>query len=126
VLDLPKHKGVNITPIEISSLKPLNKDVIVEDMNFGEQITKSGLILKSDDGKVHGIHPRWGKVYAVGPQQADVKPGQWVLVQHGRWTRGIKIKDTTGERIVRKVEVDSMLLVSDTQPETDVLIGEEV
>ena len=70
-------------------------------MNFGEQRSRGGLVLLSDDGKTHGIHPRWAKVYAVGPEQKDVKVGQWILMEHGRWTRGIKIEDEEGEKIIR-------------------------
>jgi co-chaperonin GroES (HSP10) len=115
----------NINPHKISSLRPLHKDVIVEDMNFDEQKTSSGIILRSDNGKQHGIHPRWGKVYAVGPEQIDVKVGQWILVEHGRWTRGIKIEDSEGEKMVRKIDTACMLMVSDEEPTGDVLIGEE-
>jgi co-chaperonin GroES (HSP10) len=115
----------NINPYKISSLKPLHKDVIVADMEFGEQRTISGIILRSDDGKTHGIHPRWGKVYAIGPEQTDVSIGQWVLVEHGRWTRGVKIEDNDGEKIIRKIDVDCMLMISDEKPDGDVMIGDE-
>ena len=37
-------------------------------MEFGEQRTEGGIIIMSDDGKSMGIHPRWGKVLAVGPK----------------------------------------------------------
>lgn len=125
MIDFQKNKGLNISAVKVSTLKALNDDVIVIDMNFGEQTTRSGLILRSDNGKTHGIHPRWGKVYAVGPDQKDVLPGQWILIEHGRWTRGIKIEDADGEKVIRKVEIKSMLMISDEQPDLDVLIGDE-
>ena len=121
-----KNAGVNINAWKVSALKPLRNDVIVIDMNFGEQKSAGGIVLQSDNGKAHGVHPRWCKVYAVGPEQDEVKVGNWVLVEHGRWTRGIKIEDPTGEKIVRKVEVASMMMVSDTQPGNDALIGREI
>lgn len=124
--ELFKSSGVNINPWKVKSLHPLNDDVLVIDMNFGEQQTRSGIIVTSDNGKAHGVHPRWGKVYAVGPKQTDVKVGQWVLVEHGRWTRGIKIEDSEGEKIIRKIETKSMMMISDNQPEGDVLIGNEL
>ena len=65
--------------------------VIVADMDFGERVTKGGIIKLEDDGKDEGIRPRWGRVYSVGPEQKDVKIGEWVLVKHGRWTRGVDI-----------------------------------
>jgi len=67
---------------------PLNSDVIVNNMEFKERITTGGIILRNDNGTSLGIRPRWGQVYAVGPEQSEVKVGEWVLVAHGRWTRG--------------------------------------
>ena len=32
-------------------------------MNFEERVTAGGIILRSDDGKEHGIRPRWAEVY---------------------------------------------------------------
>jgi co-chaperonin GroES (HSP10) len=65
-LGFQKNAGVNINAWKVSALKPLTDNVIVIDMNFGEQVTNSGIILRSDNGKAHGVHPRWAKVYAVG------------------------------------------------------------
>jgi co-chaperonin GroES (HSP10) len=111
--EILKNAGVNINAWKVSALKPLSDNVIVIDMNFGEQVSKGGIVITSDNGKAHGVHPRWAKVYAVGPEQTDVKVGQWILIEHGRWTRGIKIEDAEGEKIIRKAEVKSMMLVSD-------------
>lgn len=121
---MPVHTGININAWKISSLRPLNDGVIVIDMNFGEQKSRGGLVLLSDDGKTHGIHPRWAKVYAVGPEQKDVKVGQWVLMEHGRWTRGIKIEDDEGEKIIRKVDTKCMMMVSDEEPSDDPMFGQ--
>jgi co-chaperonin GroES (HSP10) len=92
-------------------------------MNFGEQKTQGGLIVQSDNGKTHGIHPRWAKVYAVGNKQQDVSVGQWILIEHGRWTRGIKIEDDEGEKVIRRVDTNCMMMVSDEPPPDDVLLG---
>lgn len=99
----------------------LDKDVLVCDMTFGEQKTSSGIIVTSDNGKTHGIHPRWAKVFMVGPNQKDVNVGQWVLLEHGRWTRGITLENGT---VVRKVDIKSMIAVSDEKP-ADLLLGDE-
>ena len=125
-LGFQKNAGVNINAWKVSALRPLSDNVIVIDMNFGEQYTNSGIILQSDNGKAHGVHPRWAKVYAVGPEQQDVRAGQWVLIEHGRWTRGIKIEDDEGEKIIRKVEVKSMMMISDETPPEDAMIGREL
>ena len=73
-------------------LTPVKNRVLVRDMYFGEQKTASGLIINNDDGTTRGIYPRWGKVYAIGPTNEDeYKVGDWVLVEHGRWTRGVNM-----------------------------------
>lgn len=97
----------------------IRDSVIVSDMDFGEQKTSSGIILRSDDGKVHGIKPRWGKVYKVGPEQTDVREGQWILIEHGRWTRGLEIDDGDGVKTIRKVDTKCILAVSDQTPTTE-------
>jgi len=68
------------------------------------------------------VHARWGLVYAVGPQQQDVKPGQYVLVKHGRWTRGVLIEDQEGEKTIRRIDDADILMVSD-EPMQDETIG---
>jgi co-chaperonin GroES (HSP10) len=81
-----------INSIKVKELKPLHDNILVTEMNFTERFTSGGIVIVGDDGKASGIRPRWGKVYAVGPEQTDVSVGQYVLVAHGRWTRGIKIE----------------------------------
>lgn len=99
-------------------IRPILDHIIVQDMEFGEQKTKSGIIIIDDDGKQHGIKPRWGKVYAVGPKQEEVKIGEWVLVEHGRWTRGIKLDQNDGTSIiVRRVEAKAVMAISEEKPE---------
>jgi len=98
-------------------ITPLKKRVLVSDMHFGETKTKGGIILTDDDGSESGIHPRWGKVYAIGDQQEDVKVGEWVMVSHGRWSRGFKIKKEGVELEVRMIDENDILLVSDEEPD---------
>ena len=100
-----------------NDIKPLKKRVLVSDMHFGETKTKGGIILTDDDGSESGIHPRWGKVYAIGDQQEDVTVGQWVMVSHGRWSRGFKVKKEGLELEVRMIDENDILLVSDDEPE---------
>ena len=106
---------------KIKGVVALNDWVIVRDMNFDGRKLSSGVILLGDDAKTDGIRPRWARVYAIGPKQKDVKVGQWVLMEHGRWTRGAKIEiEETGEEItIRRVDTKSMLFVSDVEPDTD-------
>ena len=40
--------------------------------------------------ELRGIYPRWGKVFRKGPKNSEPhEEGQWALVEHGRWTRGL-------------------------------------
>lgn len=97
---------------------PLRNNVIVTDMNFESQTTKSGLFIASDNGKTSGIHPRWGRVFAVGPEQKDIQIGEWVLVEHGRWTRTIEYEISENDTIeLRMVEEKSILATSETRPD---------
>ena len=108
-----------------NQLKALHNDVLVADMEFDTRITQSGLILPNDNGTSLGIRPRWGRVYAVGKDQTDVKVGQWICVAHGRWTRGLDIEDgeDTTKRTIRKIDPKDILLVSDREerPQDDTM-----
>jgi co-chaperonin GroES (HSP10) len=100
-------------------IHPLNDSVIVTEMTFDERFTTGGIVLLNDNGKSTGIRPRWGQVYAVGPEQQDVQVGQWVCVAHGRWTRGIDVEDETGKHTLRRVDPNDLLIVSDEQPQDE-------
>lgn len=107
--------------VERAKIQTFHNNVLVYDMTFDQRTLNSGIILLNDNGKGYGIRPRWGKVYAVGPEQHDVKPDQWIMVAHGRWTRGIKIQDETGEKTLRRIDPNDILMVSDSpeQPQDD-------
>lgn len=115
----------SIYDIKHIKIKAIKDWVIVSDMDFGDMTTKSGIIVKSDDGKAHGIKPRWGKVYCVGPEQTDVKVGDWILIEHGRWTRAMHIDDGERELKIHRVDVPAILAISDERP-TDFYIGNEI
>ena len=96
--------------------KPLRDGILVRNMDFGERKTASGLIVLSDDGKVGGIHPRWGEVIAVGNEQSDVQVGQYVMVAHGRWSRGFELNGET----VRTVDPKDVLGIQDEEPDNTI------
>jgi hypothetical protein len=98
-----------------NQIHAIKSDIIVTDMAFDVRLTRGGLILLNDNGTGYGIRPRWGCVYAVGPQQQDVKVGQWILVAHGRWTRGLDVEDESGKRTIRKIDPKDILLISDSK-----------
>ena len=97
------------------TIHPLRDNVLVADMEFGDRKTAGGVILLSDDMEQRGIRPRWCRVLAVGPDNEDVKVGEWIYVEHGRWTRGFDMTDPdTDETItVRMVEPKAIILTAD-------------
>jgi co-chaperonin GroES (HSP10) len=105
-------------------LRPLHDDVLVCDMDMDEMVTAGGIVIRSDDGKAHGVKPRWARVYRVGPEQKDIREGEWILIEHGRWTRKISVDDGESIKEVQKVELKSILATADQKP-NDFYIGEE-
>lgn len=103
--------------IEANEIKALRGKVLVHNIEQGEKRTKGGIILLDDDGKERGIRERWAQVYAVGPDVDDISVGQWVLIKHGRWSRGIKVSVQGEDVTIRQAEYpDAILLVSQECP----------
>lgn len=111
---------------KIGKLIPLSNNVIVRDMDFTGRKLSSGIILLGDDGKAEGIRPRWARVYAIGPEQQDVKEGQWILVEHGRWSRGLEVEVNDETFTIRRVDPDCIIFVSDSEPDVDDTISTAV
>jgi len=104
-------------------ITPIRDNVLISDMDFGEQTTKGGIFLLSDDGKSEGVKARWGKVWAVGPEQKDVKVGEWILLEHGRWSRGTTIEHEDGTHtIIRRADTKAILMVEDHKS-NDIIYG---
>ena len=105
--------------------RAIGDQVLVTDMHFGEQKTASGIILGNDDGKTRGIYPRWAKVYDKGPNNKDqFNIGDWILIMHGRWTRSLSLETPNGEVEIRKVELESILAMSNEKP-SGIQVGTE-
>ena len=88
-------------------------------MEKGELKSRGGIILINDDNSEQGIRPRWMQVYSVGPNVVDIKEGQWIMVEHGRWTHGMILRDDKEEFTIWAAEEESVLLVSDKKPEIE-------
>lgn len=100
------------------TINPIGDKIMIYNMEFGSEKTLGGIILHSDNGKSSGIHPRWAQVFAVGPLQTDVKVGEWILIDHARWTRSIRYTTESGDEIdIRLADNKAILLKSDTKPE---------
>ena len=57
------------------------------------------------------------RVRAIGKDQTDVKVGDWVLVEHGRWTRGLELEEEDGTIVtIRRVDNNGILMVTDERP----------
>ena len=67
--------------------------VVIHNLERGEARSSAGIYLGNDDGTLSGIKPRWAQIYSVGDDITAIQPGNWVLVQHGRWTRGVETED---------------------------------
>lgn len=99
------------------TLRPLPDHILVCDMETGERVTEGGLIISDDNGKDRGIRPRWCRVYKVGTNVTDIQPGQWVYVEHGRWTWALDFTDETGTMLkVQRVDNQGILGVADERP----------
>jgi hypothetical protein len=117
-----KAKFIN----QIKSLSVIKDHILVTEMAFKERKLSSGILLLNDDGKTSGIRPRWAKVYAVGPEQTEIQVGQWIFVEHGRWSRGIEVEVNDEQLTLRRVDPKSIIFVSDEEPDQDDTISDSV
>jgi hypothetical protein len=93
-------------------------------LQLGERVSQGGIVLMDDNGKNSGIRPRWAKIWKVAEDITDVKPGQWALCEHGRWTMRIKIKDENNQDFeFVKLDPNGILAVQDEEP-NDQQIGD--
>jgi len=108
------------------TIRPIQDHVLVTELYFGEQKTKGGIIIRDDNGTARGVYPRWAKVYAKGDKnKEEYNVGDWILIEHGRWTRKIDLEEENGDiTTVHRVDVDAILCVSDEKPSGHV-IGDE-
>ena len=88
---------------------PLRDKIFAEILDVGEITTKAGIILQSDVGKES--RPRWFKIETVGPEATEVKEGDYVLVDTGRWSTLLKRRSDGVE--LRDIEYDGILAVAD-------------
>lgn len=93
---------------------PYPNKVIVSDIESGE-IVDRGIYMLSDDRKSEGVRARWAKVHAIGDGVVGLSVGDWVLVKHGRWTRGVNV-DGVELRMVDYPEATMMVVQSEDLP----------
>lgn len=114
------------TTHKISKLVPLRDNILVRDMNFSGRQLSSGIVLLGDDRTTAGIRPRWARVYAIGPDQKEILPGQWVYIEHGRWSRGIEVEIGEEKFTLRRIDPAAIIFVSDEEPPSDDTFSDKV
>jgi hypothetical protein len=62
----------------------------------------------------------------VGNDQTDVQAGEWVFVEHGRWTRGIEVEVQGEAMTLRRVDPKNIIFVSDEPPAAEDTISTAV
>ena len=101
-------------------VRPLRNKILVKKIDQGDRVSKGGIILRSAD-KVEdggaGIRPRWAEVYAVGSDIDWLQPGEFVLMEHGRWTKGVQIEDDGQEFDLRVADPEGILGKSEDRPD---------
>ena len=105
----------NLSVAKFDNFQAIGDHILVYGMEFRERLSRGGIIMINDDMKSAGIRPRWARVYAVGPKsKEDIKVGDYIMIAHGRWSRGMTIEDSEGEKTIRKVDPNDILLISET------------
>lgn len=99
--------------LKAKSFNPIGDNIFVTDMEEGMRLTRGGLILPDDNFTDRGVRPRWCRVWSVGPEVDYLEPGEWVLVEHGRWTLRTTLDlENQDEVDVWKIDPNAILLVS--------------
>lgn len=102
---------------KFDKLTPLHNNVFITDIEEGNRLTRGGVILLNDNMSHAGIRPRWGRVFAIGPDVIDIAVGEWVLVEHGRWTNRIDVTlDGEDLQLWRIDYPDAVMLATDEDP----------
>jgi co-chaperonin GroES (HSP10) len=103
----------------MATIRPLNKRILAELLGLGERVTTSGIVLQSENGKDRGIRPRWAKVVLVGEGVDWVKPGQFILVAHGRWSRQFEAEHNGEKLKLVRLDNEECLVITDNDPQDD-------
>jgi co-chaperonin GroES (HSP10) len=104
---------MSLTTIIANDITPIKSVVLVRDMEHGDKVTRGGLIIPDDDMTERGIRPRVCTVYKVGREVDFVRPGDRILVSHGRWTRGVEMDVDGGTFTMHMVDNKDILTIID-------------
>lgn len=86
----------------------------VENSLYGRFINThhGGLLISSEDTYQTNL-PRWGKAVVVGEECTCVKPGDYILIEGGKWTTGFYY----GEERYWKTD-ESVIICASDEPGT--------
>jgi co-chaperonin GroES (HSP10) len=104
---------MSLHTLNILDIVPLKSVVLVRDIEQGDKVTKSGIIIPDDDGTNKGIRPRTCIVYKVGKEIDYLKPGDKILVSHARWTRGVSMNVDGDKFTMHMVDNADILTIID-------------
>lgn len=103
--------------IECEGIKVLPGRVLVTDIERGPRMV-GGIWLPNTDGKSADKRPHWAKVHTIGPDVTGIQPGQWVLIEHLRWSRATTIFINGVETHLWQIDwPKAAIAVSDELPE---------
>lgn len=97
----------------MKSFRPMKGKIFVCELDEGVHKTAGGIILTDDKATERGIRPRWAKVAVVGPDIDYVDVGEWVLIEHGRWTLRTPVKVGDDMVDVWMIDPEAIMVVSD-------------
>jgi co-chaperonin GroES (HSP10) len=105
------------TRIKADGFRPINDNVFVTELDSGPHRTAGGILLPDDNMTERGMRSRWGRVWRIGPDVTEIKPGEWVLIEHGRWTTAIEMELPTGTVRVWRIDwPNAVMIASDRDP----------
>lgn len=102
---------------DINTITLKNDTIIAADLEYGSRMTRGGILIGDDDMKNTGIRPRWCKVLKTSKSITETVPGDFILVEHGRWSRGFDVSVDDEKKTARFIDKNCILLVS--KAETD-------
>jgi len=103
----------------MSIIKPLKNRVLAELMGLEQRVTASGIIIQGENGKDHGVRPRWARVVLIGEGIDWCEPGQYVLVSHGRWSRQFECEHNGQKLKLVLLDNNECHIVTDEEPIDD-------
>lgn len=107
----------NKNRVKADAFRPLKENVFVTDLDSGPHQTAGGIIIPDDNFSERGVHPRWARVWALGPDVKGIEVGEWLFIEHARWTNSIDLELPAGVVRIWKVDwPDAVLLAAPDDP----------